>query len=250
MAHSASIFAVAWCTYESIRLRSEPARWQRWCRVGAASALAVTVRYQNAVYMIVPAVAAVQAFVLAGRAGRARRLVWCVPAGAVCFAVAFGPQLLVWKSMFGTWLANTYGSETGRFDFLAPKVAEVLFDFRQGLGPWIVAVALGLGGCCVLAVRRRDPLIAAAALAFVAQVYIAAAWWDWAIVQRTTFDYLFPLAGGLGVVTAWLARKNAALPLLFSLCLVAWSVPQVVGVVSAEADGLIQQWLGGLRALF
>src|SRR5260370_31057915 len=94
MSHTAALFSIAWCSYEAVRLREAPHRWPTWFGLGASSALVALVRYQNAVYLLVPACAALVAAAQLFRTGRARHVLVLGGIGIAGFCVMFAPQLL------------------------------------------------------------------------------------------------------------------------------------------------------------
>jgi len=251
MSHAAAIFSVAWCSYEAVKLRESPSRWQTWFGVGASSALVVLARYQNGVYLIVPACVGLVAAAQTLRTGTAQRALALAGCAAVGFGLMFAPQLFVWRIIFGSWLTNSYQTEF-TFHWLQPHLLEVFFDPVAGLTIWLPALGLGIVGCFALAIRRRDLLAGAAAIAWLANVYVSSCWWAWqAIVHRSPFDILFPLCLGFGFVISILWRRRPMVALAVFGILVAWNCPFIVvpGTTTESAASPFAAWFECLLTL-
>lgn len=239
MSHSAALFSVAWCSYESVTLGNDADNWKKWFRLGASSAFLILARYQDGVYLLVPATAA--ALVIARRRETTsvwetvRNLLW----GAVGAVLMFLPQLFVWHSLFGTWIANSYGDRVAVASWLRPHVYRALFDPYAGLAIWLPALAVGLIGCVRLAAGRKDLIALAAAVAWLANAYVSAAFPWPSNMLRSPFDMLFPVALGLGWVLARAEQRRALWPRVLIGLLVAWSLPfsAVTGMPISAAGG-------------
>jgi hypothetical protein len=237
MSHAAAVFSIAWCSYEAVRLRESPGQWSRWFAVGASSALAVLVRYQDAVYLIVPACAGLIATAHLMHTDHRKRLLALAGCGAAGFGLIFAPQVVAWRAIFGSWVTNSYQREFS-FHWLTPPFREVLCDPVTGLAVWLPALALGLAGCFALAVRRRDLIAGAAGIAWVANLYVISCWWAWLwIVHRSSFDMLFPLCLGFGFAISCFWRRWPRAALVVALALMAWNIPFAVLPGAATATG-------------
>ena len=247
MSHAAASFGVAWCLLESVRLRERPMSRARWARLGMASAFVVMARLQNLVFMLVPAVAAISALqeTMLDR-HLLRRQATCLLAVAAGFVLAFSPQLLAWRVMFGKWIVNSYSSDMS-FHWLAPQWLELAKLMR-----WLPVIALGLCVTLVLAWRRRDPLLGAVVLSFLASIYAVLCWGWPGIVARTAFDNLAPIAIGLAVVAESLGRRRPGLEWLALALPIGWNVPFVVGSAPSGFESLTalaRQWWSGVEVL-
>jgi hypothetical protein len=99
---------------------------------------------------------------------------WVV-GGAVALLV-FTPQMLVWKTLYGSFYTMPQGPGFMRWD--SPAWSEVLFSSRNGLFPWSPAYALFAVG--LVAASRRAPRPATWMLVGVAlQAIVNGAAWDW-----------------------------------------------------------------------
>jgi len=251
MSHAAATFSIAWCSYEAVKLRESPGRWQTWFGLGASSALVVLVRYQNGVYLLVPGCAAILAAVPIFRKATAKRALALAGCGAVGFCLMFAPQLLVWRAIFGTFFTNSYQTEF-TFHWLRPHLVEALFDPVAGLAIWLPALGLGLVGCFALAIYRKNVLAGAAGVAWLASLYVTSCWWAWQmIVHRSPFDMLFPVCLGFGFAISCFWRRRPLASLIIIGLLVLWNVPFALGSgASMTADGSpFTTWLDYLLIL-
>ena len=248
MSHAAALFSIAWCSYESVRLRDSCTRWAAWLLVGVSSALVVLVRYQNAVYLLVPGVAALWAIRRALETLPPTRVLLRPLVGLVGFLFAYVPQLCVWKILYGSWLTYSYENES--FDWLHPHLVESLFDPNQGLAIWLPVLVIGIVGCFLVAVRRRDPIALAAVVALLIHLYVSAAWWYSRLVTRTTFDMLFPLTLGFAFTLDRLERRSVKVAFAFSALLILWSVPLMRNAEATQMLPLPENWLAGLVRMF
>lgn len=248
MSHAAALFSIAWCSYQSVRLRDSCTHWAAWLLVGISSAFVVLVRFQNAVYLLVPGVAALWALGRALQTLPTARALLRPLVSLIGFLLAYAPQLCVWKIVYGSWLAYTYENES--FDWLHPHLVEALFDPNHGLAIWLPALVIGIAGCFLVAVRRRDPIALAAVVALLIHLYVSAAWWYWRLVPRTTFDMMFALSLGFAFTLHRLERRSALSAFAFSALLLLWNVPLVRNTEATQVLPLSEHWLAGLVRIF
>lgn len=98
------------------------------------------------------------------------------PAMAAAFLLIFSPQLLYWKFATGHWLVSSYQYQ--HFDFLHPRVLDVLFSVRKGVFFWAPLLALGVVGCFAPAFRRH-PFFLPVVLLGLLQVLLISSWSMW-----------------------------------------------------------------------
>jgi len=252
MSHAAALFSTAWCGYESVTLAESPVRPAKWCRVGLSCGLVGLVRYQNVVFLLVPAAAAFAVLSNSGLRGTLTTAVLNVASAALGFAVAWLPQLAAWKAMFGSWMVNSYQREF-EFTWMHPHILDILLrDPARGLVIWLPVLGIGVCGCLAYAAWRVNLVALAAGVAWLINLYIISAWWAWgSVAQRATFDFLLPVAVGLAAaLTAFRDRGQLILIAVIAI-LVAWSVPfAAIGVPETMAGGtLVSSWLECLKAL-
>ena len=245
MSHAAASFAASWCLFEAIRIREDPVPLTRWLMLGAASALVPMVRLQNGIFLLVPAVAALEALGAMWHEYVRTRVVYLVAALGTAL-LAFMPQLLAWRVMFGAWLANGYSNEMS-FTWLAPRVRDVVLLLAQ----WVPLLAIGYAGTVWLAFRRRDLLLAAAAVCGLGTIYVTASWFAVDIVTRTAFDSLAPIAVGLAVVAGVLRRVYPGAEWAALVLPALWNVPFLMFHDSSVGfAGLVPEWQRGMALLF
>jgi hypothetical protein len=219
---TASAFFLLW---SSTRGSQTP---RRYAAVGLAGGIAALVRWQDAVFLLAPALEAVLPAARgrpedadgparrhpAGRSGAVqaiRRLAACA-AGAV---VGFAPQMAVWLTLYGSPLAMPQGDRFMRWT--SPQVVAVLFSDFHGLFTWTPLLAIAVVGL-FLVPRRWLVIGSGAVVVFVASVYVNAAvvdWWAGEAYGSRRFLSCFPLfVLGLG---AAIDRVTSARPMRWAV---------------------------------
>jgi len=178
MSHACDAFAYALLIFvwHHTRHRSD---WPAAALRGAAAGLCALVRQLNAVFVLVLLGELLFEAIRAQRAGHLRWKPWLARVAALCLAwwLAFLPQLIVWRVVFGQWIVlNPYRYGVGLgFDWLRPHLLEVLFSTDRGLFVWSPVLALGaLGGGWLWKRDRRLTSLLTVTLAL--QLYVVAAW--------------------------------------------------------------------------
>jgi hypothetical protein len=265
MTHAPSMAAVALFTYGWAATRGRRTRMQ-WALLGVAAGVATLVRWQNALFALLPAIEVAQVLLDAARARDRRLAVRTLTAGVLftlAAILAFLPQMLAWKAIYGSYLAvSPIGPSIQWAD---PALANILWSSRNGLfstTPILYLAALGLVG--TLAVDRRFAV--PALVAFGAMAYFNAAildWWGSASFGMRRFDGVIPLlvvglAVSLRFVTALVARRPrlvvgtlVGLLILWNLALMQVSLSGVqatdsftMGDVAASQVRVLHGWFG------
>lgn len=167
MAHGPAAAMTAGLVWYWLRTYGSP-RLGRWLGVGLLVGAAALLRWQLATLAVLPAGEALLT-ALRQRSVTARLLGLGAAAGGA--VLAFLPQLLAWRWVYGAWLVTPMA--VGH-NWLAPALGEVLFGRDRGLLLWTPLVLVA--GCGLLlgrTQRDREPL-ALLALAFAVQVYVLA----------------------------------------------------------------------------
>jgi hypothetical protein len=241
MTHAPSMAAVAAFTYFWAATRQRRSLRQ-WALLGLVAGLATTIRWQNAIFALLPAIEAVQLLFDAWRA-RSRRAATCVVAGGVVFTaaatVAFLPQMLAWKAIYGSYVAvSPIGPP---ILWTHPAIVNILWSSRNGLlatSPVLYLAALGL-----LAVPRIDRRFGIAALVtFAVMVYFNSTildWWGSAGFGMRRFDGMLPLLTvGLALFlrgfAAFAARRPSVMVGAAIGLLVVWNLAFVQGGVTGS----------------
>jgi hypothetical protein len=241
MTHAPSMAAVAGFTWlwAATRGRRSPLLWA--C-LGLLAGLMALIRWQNLLFAILPGLdaAAALAGALRRRDAAAVRSIAGVSALFLgCVAIGFLPQMLAWKSIYGTWLAR---SPVGpQIRWTAPHLGDILWSARNGLFSSTPVLYLAAIGLLIFAVARRDVGVPAL-LAIALMTYFNACiqdWWGSAGFGGRRFDGTIPLfAIGLASFTdaaARVVRRHATATIAGLLgLLVIWNAA-LMGAAQAGA---------------
>jgi hypothetical protein len=154
---------------------------------GALAGLAALMRWQDAIFLIVPVWES-----LRQRAAFATK----ASAAAACgigALVAFSPQMAVWQALYGRPFALPQGPSF--LEWWAPNPIAVLFSDYHGLFTWSPILVLSMWGLVTLFKRERA-LIGPVALVLLISWYVNAAvvdWWAGEAYGARRFLSLFPL---------------------------------------------------------
>ncbi|HET9318074.1 MAG TPA: hypothetical protein VFQ51_20945, partial [Vicinamibacteria bacterium] len=217
-AFATAAFVMAWW------LREDRDGWPRALVAGALVGLAALVRWSSVLLVVLLTWDAVR-FV---RARRSRDLARDAALWAAGFLVAFAPQLVVWRALYGSFVTIPQGA-----GFVAgrPAWAGVLFSPHHGLFAWSPLLYAGLLGLAFWA--RREPGRVLAAVAFLlALTRLNAGVADWsagAAFGARRCDVALPFLGlGLAAAAraaAELARRRPLLvPAAALAAAIAWNV--------------------------
>jgi len=141
-----------------------------WIILGAIGGLVTLVRWQN---LVLPLLAVL--IKVAYSKDRARSALGLAAFGAT-LAVVFSPQLLVWKSIYGSWL--TVPQQTF-FHWDKPYLIDMLFSPRYGLLAFSPVMYLAVVGLIVGAVWKRKPLFVLGSVFLLVSIYVNACAGDW-----------------------------------------------------------------------
>jgi hypothetical protein len=152
-----------------------PRTLRTWLGLGACAGAAVLARPQLAPWALVLVAAAADDLRRRDTTPIVRLLArW--GAGAGVALVAFAPQLIAWKVLYGAALTVPQGDGFMRWDAIA--WSEVLFSSRNGLFPWAPLYLPLLIGT-IAAIRRWPRIVIALVLGLAAQTAVNGAAWDW-----------------------------------------------------------------------
>ena len=102
---------------------------------------------------------------------------------ALAAVMILSPQLLYWYLVTGKWLVYSYGGES--FNFLNPRIAQVLMSEQKGLFLWFPSLLLALFLFCLKPTFIKSNRVALV-LVLTIQLYVLSCW------------YLWTLGGGFG----------------------------------------------------
>ncbi len=224
MSHAVSFFMAAlglfvwWQGRERLSL-------PRGLVLGLILGLGASVRFQNGVLLMLPALSLLREL-------RARPAATAKTGAAVLAAFLLGaaPQMLAWKAIFGQYLLADppHGRDFLRLDH--PYVLNTLFSSRHGLLFWTPVLWGGFLG--LLPLGRRDRFTAGALAApLLLMSYVNACsgdWWAGGSFSNRRFDSVLPLlalglAAFLARVIEGVRRRPLSVPLALSACLVLWN---------------------------
>jgi hypothetical protein len=237
MSHAVSAFAAAFVLWLWDRHRDDRTAAGH-ALLGLAIGLAMCVRWQNAVFVLLPA------FDLVRRAvRRERRPALPADAGALLGGVLAGalPQMLVWSALYGVWILPypPHGADFVRLDH--PFLLQTLFSSRHGLLSWTPVLWAGFLGFVPL-LRRRPALAAPLVVPLLAMTWVNACsgdWWAGGSFSNRRFDGLLPalacgLAAAIDTLQSWLRRQPRAAAALAVAPLVAWNGTLAVQAARGE----------------
>jgi hypothetical protein len=215
MTHAPSMAAVAAFAYVWARTLQRRTT-AGWIGLGLLAGLMTTIRWQNAIFTILPAIDSGVGLMEAWRR-RDRELAVRVIRGGLAFAMAafvgFLPQMLAWKAIYGHYLAiSPVGPE---IRWRAPEVQDILWSSRNGLfstSPVLYLAAIGL----LVFARSARRVGVAVLVTFAVMVYFNASiqdWWGSAGFGMRRFDGLIPLLTlGMGSFAGAAARAISLRP--------------------------------------
>ncbi len=243
MTHAPSMALVALFTWQWLETRGARSRRQ-WVLLGLLAGFMATVRWQNALFALLPAIEWLATAWRMRAAGDGRAMTAHVGAGVIFTAAAvvgFIPQMLSWQAIYGHLLAvSPLGPQ---IRWWHPRLVDALWSSRNGLLATSPVLIVGLVGL-VLA-WRRDRLFAGAALAMVGlMLYFNASiqdWWGSAAFGARRFDGTLPLfVAGTAIALELGARGLARRPeiglALAGGVLIAWNLT----FMSAALDGVVR----------
>ena len=215
-----------------------------WAWLGAIAGLMTLIRWQNALFALLPACDAVAGLAAALRTGdraRARRVLAGGALFLLCATVAFVPQMIAWHAIYGSWLAvSPLGPKIRWAD---PQLADILWSSRNGLFSWSPILYVGAIGLVMFAARQPGigvPMLLALAL----MTYFNACiqdWWGSDGFGGRRFDGTIPFfclgVAAFASYAATLTRRHPFRAVAAGgMCLVLWNLT----LMSAAQDGVFR----------
>lgn len=222
-AAAATLYVLAW-----LRLEERPSLG-RWAALGAAAGAMVIMYWISALTLVLPALTFARLLLAAlwgpaeRRAAEIGRLVAGGALAAGMLLLVFSPQMIAWKIIYGSFLANPHGGDYVRVrEFQGLKL---LFSHLYGLLPWTPAFFAGLAGLPLLWRRGRWPTICLAAAFLVYFGYNASLgrWFaggSFGLRRMTVATPWFVL--GLALLLDALRRWRAAIPVALAALMGVW----------------------------
>jgi hypothetical protein len=201
----------------------------RAARLGALAGAAALMRWQDAIWVVVPLLE-----VAGWQTPWTKRATGLALVAGAALAV-FSPQMFVWNVLYGQPLAVPQGASFMRWG--SPELVAVLASDRHGLFIWAPLLILALPGLVRFA-RVRPGISLPLAIVLLGSWYINAAvadWWAGEAFGARRFLSLFPLFA-LGLAT-WFHRAEA------NATAFAWRTVAVICLTVANVLLLLQYQL-------
>jgi hypothetical protein len=237
MSHAPSAFMAALALWLWDVQREGRSTW-RFFVLGLVLGLAMCVRWQNGVLLVLPGLD------LLGRAARALRMVggrrdlssWrgVVLAGtALAGGMLIGafPQMAAWKALYDMWVLPypPHGTDFVRLDH--PFVLQTLFSSRHGLLSWTPVFWAGYLGFLPL-LRRRPQVAWPLLVPLLLMTYVnmcSGDWWAGGSFSNRRFDSLLPIlafgfAAAVDVLRTALRRHPQLVLAAVAVPFVAWNL--------------------------
>jgi hypothetical protein len=241
MTHASSMAAVAGFTWLWAATRDRRSL-AAWAVLGLVAGFMGMIRWQNVLFALLPGIDALTVLVRSRRGGDTRAVKEATVGSAVflvCLVIGFLPQMLAWKSMYGTFIARSPVGPQVRWS--DPHLIDILWSARNGLfstTPILYVGAIGLG---IFAFTR--PAVGVPVLLSIAvMVYFNACiqdWWGSAGFGGRRFDGTIPLfALGLAAfvdASARLIRRHATAAVLAMLTVLAVWNAALMGAAQSGA---------------
>lgn len=208
--------------------------------LGLTLGLAMCVRWQSGVYLLLPAV---DLLVVAWQRREALGVLLqrgLLVASAVCLGAS--PQMLAWKAIFGMYLLPHPPLGVDYVRPTRPYLLNTLFSSRHGLLSWTPVFSLCLVGLLLLTRRhpRRFGILWAPLIIMTYVNAIAGDWWAGGSFSNRRFDTLFPifalgLASFLQVSSRLLKRHPSTVLAGLALCGATWKMTYARAIQLGEA---------------
>lgn len=243
-AHSLSAATATWFVIAVLAVDDQPTL-RRWAALGAAGGAMILMYWIAALLLIMPGLVFVRQLWSALRR-RDRFEMMQLGLGALLAAVVallvFSPQLLVWKIIYGDWLAIPHGG-----NYITPrsiKLGQVLFSPLYGVAWWTPAYFVGMLGSVWFALRRPWPGVVLLAGVAIYVLYNASLqrWFAGGSFGMRRFTVLAPMLGvGLAAVIH-AARRYPRAMIALAAAIIGWSMAMtlryVVFAISHDTDVL------------
>jgi hypothetical protein len=225
MSHTCSLFAVALFLELWLAFRPMP-KMHQWILLGLAGGLIALVRQPDVTWIALPVIDSLLERGRDWRQNLLRDLKGFVVFGMTAVAV-FIPQMIVWRTLYGTATRGGYLSGRSHFHWLDPKILQVLFSMQHGLYLWHPLLLLASAGLFLL-YRKDRRLTFLLGFLFALQVYVIGSWGGWmggdSFGSRMLISSLPALALGLAALIEWTAARGARTTIgVLGSALIAWN---------------------------
>jgi len=208
--------------------------------LGLLLGLAMCVRWQNGVWLLLPGLDLLQRVRREPRS--LPRQAWHATLLLLGTGVGALPQMLAWKAIYDEWILPYPPQGPGFVRLHHPWILETLFTSRHGLLSWTPVFWLGFLGLVPL-LRRRAALALPLLVPFVLMTWVnmgVADYWGGHSFSNRRFDSLLPVfALGFAAALQWLRRLLRERPRMAVLALGAGLVSWNVSLAEAVRRNLV-----------
>ncbi|MFB3894973.1 MAG: hypothetical protein ACE14V_01590 [bacterium] len=177
MAHANSVFAVSLFFYLWYRYRNQDT-WLKWLLLGLSGCLMTLVRFQDAIFLIIPWL---DYCINQDRNNRKRFVVIIrnIAVFLIAFILFFIPQLIAWKAIFGSYFSGPEShSIVSGTNIMHPHLIAILFSGRHGLITWNPIILLSIFGA-IWFWKKVPSVISMLGFVFILQMYLISCWHEW-----------------------------------------------------------------------
>lgn len=220
MAHALTVFSTSllfWISYKIYK--SSVIELKDYLYLGLITALAFLIRWQDVLFAIIPLAIILRKIYIE------RKIMVFLPAastGLIAFVLGIMPQLIMWKHLYGEWIAVPQGARF--FHLKTPHIFDFLFSSYHGMlivHPLLLAAFMGL----IIAIKRHKFLIGTLLLALFLQIYMNSGLYDWygggSFGARRMLSSFFIFSLGFSVIGKYLYNKKTLLFIMMILVFTA-----------------------------
>ncbi len=226
MSHSLSFFSSSLFIYLWLRYHDK-SNFKYWLLLGISAGIMVAIRWQNALFLLIPAAYNILKGASFLRQKNFHDLMILILNMLMFLApifLLFIPQMIVWKSLYGAFLTVPQQSKVL---WHRPEVWDMLFSSRHGLLSWTPMIYLSLIGLGFF-FKKEKFLLTNLIAVFILMIYfnsIIQDWWaGWAFGSRRFASCLPIFALGFAALMDFLLRRPKILLSGFLLILVSWNL--------------------------
>lgn len=207
MSHALTVFSTGLFFYVVVKIYQTPeTKYRDYFLLGLSTGLLFLIRWQDIIFILL-AVALIGQKVWQQK--NIKKYLLSLGLAVAMFFLAILPQLLMWKFLFGQWVAVPQGSSF--FALASPHFWQFLFSSYHGLfivHPLLLLSIFGL----LLAWKKRPYLLGLFAIPLFLQVYLNAGLADWqgggSFGARRMVSSFFIFAFGFSALFEYLSNKK------------------------------------------
>ncbi|MDI6783052.1 MAG: glycosyltransferase family 39 protein, partial [bacterium] len=230
--HTISMFIVTLFFYYWDTTRQPTRTVRQWLILGIISGLMLLVRWQNGIFMLIPAIESLLRYLQLIKE-KSKTTLFHLLTGNIGFLILVFlvalPQLIAWKIIYGHYIVVPVGKWFIQWD--KPHISEILFSSRNGLFTWSPITLFATLGLFWF-YRKDRKLTLYFALGFLAMLYVNSVvveWWCGGGYGYRRLDGIIPiLALGLAAVLEttgkWFRGKFWIISSILLFGLIYWNI--------------------------